>query len=79
MQVLSALVFTMAAMLLLSTAFKASPVVTMGDDESSVEDLRGLAAEQNKEFKRICGLSYYCQRFAVKRNVVQFSSFFQIY
>lgn len=78
MQVLTALVFTMATLLLLSTAAKASPVLTMGEDESSVEDLRGLAAEQNKEFKRICGLSYYCQRFAVKRNVVQFSFCFQI-
>lgn len=57
----------MAALLVLSTVVEASPVLNMGNDGFSVEDLRELRAQQSKEFKRICGLSFYCQRFTVKR------------
>lgn len=56
MQVLTVLVFTMAALSLLSQAVKASPVLPNGDDESSIEDIRALAVEKDKEFKRICGI-----------------------
>jgi len=78
MQVLTTFLFTMAALLVLSTAVEASPVLNMGNDGSSVEDLRELRAQQSKEFKRICGLSFYCQRFTVKRIVTKFSICFQI-
>lgn len=78
MQVLTTFLFTMATLLLLSTAVKASPVLVMGDDESSPKDLTGLGAEQSKQFKRICGMSFYCQRFTVKRIVTKFSICFRI-
>lgn len=64
MQVLTTFLFTMATLLLLATAAKATH---NGDDGSSPEHLRVLQAQKNKEFKRICGLSFYCQRFTVKR------------
>ena len=63
MQALIAMAFAMAILSLLSTTVKASPVLSMGDDESSIADL--AAVEQDKEFKRICGMSFYCQRFKV--------------
>lgn len=72
MQVLAALLFTMTTLLLLSNAVKASPVLPVGDDESSVQDLRELPAGQDKQFKRICGFSYYdCEnRNGVKKNLL---------
>lgn len=71
MQVLTTFLFTMATLLLLATAAKATH---NGDDGSSPEHLRVLQAQKNKEFKRICGLSFYCQRFTVKRIVTHLFS-----
>ena len=61
MQVSNVLLLTVAILSLLSTAIKSSPILPMGDDA----DL--TAFEQDKEFKRICGMSYYCRRFKVKK------------
>ena len=66
MQVLTTFLFTMATLLLLATGDKASPILNLGNDGSSAEDLRELRAQRIKEFKRICGMSFYCQRFMVK-------------
>lgn len=59
MQVLTVLVITMAALFLASTAVKASPVLPIGEDEPSLQDLSKLPTEHDKEFKRICGLTRY--------------------
>lgn len=67
MQAIIVLLIAMATLSLLSTDIKASPVLPMGDDESSAVDL--TTVEQDKEFKRICGMSFYCQRFKVKQNL----------
>lgn len=58
MQVLTVLVLTVATVLLLSTTAKASPILPVGDDEPSLQHLRSLVAEQDKEFKRICGFTF---------------------
>ncbi|KAL9969870.1 hypothetical protein ACROYT_G022141 [Oculina patagonica] len=53
----------MATLLLLTTAVKSSPVLPVGDDELSLRDLRSLVADQDKEFKRICGMAWLaCER-----------------
>ena len=59
MQVITVLLFTMATLSLLSSAVHASPIFTIGDDESSMKNLRALAVKQDKEYKRICGMSLY--------------------
>lgn len=68
MQVLTVLVLTMATLLLLTTAVKSSPVLPVGDDELSLRDLRSLVADQDKEFKRICGMAWLaCERNGVRK------------
>ena len=67
MQVLTVLALTMAALIVLSTAVEGSPVLSTSDDESYLQDLRSLAAQQDKEFKRLCGMSFrYCRKNGVK-------------
>ena len=61
MQLSLALVFTIVVMSLLSTAVKASPVLLKPDDQTSMDELKAIAAEQENKFKRICGMSLICR------------------
>ena len=58
MQALTKLLLTMTTLLLLSNAVKPLPVLTVGDDEMSVQGLRNLPVEQHAQRKRICGMTW---------------------
>lgn len=72
MQGLTTLLLTITTLLLLSNAVKASPVLPLGDDETSAQELRDLPVEQHQQLKRICGMSWFgCRKQnGVKRNVL---------
>ena len=59
MQVLTVLLSTLAVLSILCCDVKALPVSQSGDVESST-------AKQDKEYKRICGMSYYGCKNGVK-------------
>lgn len=73
MQGLTTLLLTITTLLLLSNAVKASPVLPMGDDETSAQELIDLPVEQHQQLKRICGLTWFhCEpkQNGVKRNLL---------
>jgi len=68
MQGLTTLLLTITTLLLLSNAVKASPVLPVGDDETSAQELRDLPVEQHQQLKRICGMSWFgCRKQNGKR------------
>lgn len=63
MQVSIALLFTIAALSLVSVAVRGSPIFHVDDSALSVENLLARESKQGQARKRICGMSLYgCSR-----------------
>ena len=58
---LTTVLLTIAAISLMSSVLKASPILRNVNDEFSMEELKALAGERESRFKRICGLSVVCR------------------
>ena len=69
MQLFCSVVLTIAAFSLLSSAVIASPVLLKVNDETSLDELKTIAAEQENEYKRICGMSLICRPYPNKVSI----------
>ena len=61
MNLLITILLALVGITLMSTVVKALPVLGDADDELHTEQLRALADESPRKFKRICGISMVCR------------------
>ena len=61
MNILTTILLALVGIILMSTVVKALPILGDADDELHTEQLRALADESPRKFKRICGISMVCR------------------
>ena len=66
MNILTTILLALVGIILMSTVVKALPILGDADDELHTEQLRALADESPRKFKRICGISMVCRPYKTK-------------
>lgn len=61
MNLLTMILLALVGIIFMSTVVKTLPILGDGDDELHTEQLRALADESPRKFKRICGISMVCR------------------
>lgn len=67
MNIVTTILLALVGIILMSTVVKALPILGDADDELHTEQLRALADESPRKFKRICGISMVCRPYGGKK------------
>ena len=66
MNIVTTILLALVGIILMSTVVEALPILGDADDELHTEQLRALADESPRKFKRICGISMVCRPYGGK-------------